>query len=88
MERLSVTDAAATGSRLAALEATRAKLAAQIDATQSARDLPPLTRQLMQCLAEIEEERKVLAEQDVKSDLVDELRARREARRLGKRVGG
>lgn len=49
-----ITTAAATDSRLQTLKALRTKLAEALDATQDARAIASLSRQLQACLVEIE----------------------------------
>lgn len=48
-----ILQAAESGDRLETLKCLRDKLAATLDATESARDIPPLARRLAETLAEI-----------------------------------
>lgn len=73
---MSLSEAAATGRRLDTLEQLRDVLARQIESTDSGRDVAALSRQLTLVLAEIAE----LAPTD-EVDAVDEIAARRNARR-------
>lgn len=52
---MSLTDAAATGSRIAVLRALRERLAVDVDACGSARDVAALSQRLMDVLAQIDE---------------------------------
>lgn len=72
-----LTKTTATGDRLAALENLRQVLAENIDDCGSKRDLAALATRLQSVLAEIEE---IRADQP-KGDFVDQIAARREARR-------
>ena len=72
----SLTEAAASGSRLAALESLRDLLAAEIDAGPAPRDLAALSRQLTDVLAQIEQ----LAPPEKKGTPLDELAKRRAGR--------
>lgn len=78
----SVRDALPEG-RLATLIAVRDALAASIDACDSHRDLPALTRQLAAVLVQIE----ALAPPAGEVDAVDEIAKRRSARRAGAAKG-
>src|SRR5690349_2872521 len=73
----SVEQAASTGDRLRALVALREKLAGAIDGCESLRDLPPLSARLSDVLAQIE----TLSPKVEVGDAVDEITARRAARR-------
>ena len=70
-------ETAATGDRLATLRDLRDLLAREIVACESSRDLAALSRQLTDVLAQIE----ALAPAEKKGDAVDEIAARRSARR-------
>jgi hypothetical protein len=76
---VTVEEAAATGDRLKALVALRTKLAAAIDGCESLRDLPPLSARLSDVLVQIE----ALSPKVEVGDAVDEITARRAARRAG-----
>jgi hypothetical protein len=78
---VAVSEAAASGDRLLALEALREALAAGIDGCESARDLAALSRQMTDVLAQIEEVKKGQPEQ--KGTALDELQKRRAARVSG-----
>lgn len=80
---MSVLSAAQSGERLKALIALRDSLAQSIDDCESLRDLAALSRQLTDVLKQIDE-----LEPDVKAgDPVDELAARRAARRASAAKG-
>ena len=69
-------EAAATGSRLTALQALRDRLAVEIDTCSSARDIAALSRQFADVLAQIEK----LAPPEQKGTPLDELAKRRAGR--------
>lgn len=69
----------ASGSRLEVLRALKAKLARQIDACESGRDLAALTGRLQSVLAEIDE----LSPAAPKGDELDEIARRRASRQRG-----
>lgn len=75
-------EVAATGDRVLTLKALRDVLASEIDDCESGRDLAALSRQMTLVLAEIAE----LAPTD-EVDAVDEIAARRNARRSGSPSG-
>lgn len=79
---MSIHEAAVSGDRLKTLQALRDKLAHEIDTCGSGRDLAALSRQMTLVLAEIAE----LAPTD-EVDVVDEIAARRNARRSGAASG-
>lgn len=79
---MSVRDSAASGDRLETLKALRDTLAGRIDGCESGRDLAALSRQMTLVLAEIAE----LSPTD-EVDVVDEIAARRNARRSGAASG-
>lgn len=80
---MTVAKAAATNDRLATLVALRDTLARSIDGCDSLRDMAALSRQLTAVLTEIAE----LAPPEQKGDAVDEIAARRSARRAGAAKG-
>lgn len=73
---MSLSKAAASGSRLTALTALRDHLATAIDGCESMRDLAALSRQLTDVLAQIE----TLAPPEQKGTPLDELAKRRTGR--------
>ena len=83
-----VRSAASSDDQLATLRVMRDKLAEHIDACDSSRDLPALTRQLSDVMRQISELLSVAGVVEVKSPL-DELTKRRAARGAGaSRKGG
>lgn len=79
----SVAGAAASNDRLATLVALRNTLARSIDECESMRDLAALSRQMTDVLAQID----AVAPPEQKGDAVDEIAARRAARRSGSATG-
>lgn len=75
---MDITSAAASGSRIAALEALRDRLAVELDKCESARDVAALSNRFQDCLREISELRPEVTEKP--STSLDEVRKRREAR--------
>jgi hypothetical protein len=75
----SVEQAVLTGDRLKSITALRDKLARAIDECESLRDLPPLSARLSDVLIQIE----ALSPKVEVGDAVDEITARRAARRAG-----
>lgn len=75
---MSLFDAAASGDRLAALEALRDHIAGLVGASDSARDVAALSGQLTMVLKQIEE---IQGKEPAKVSAVDEIAARRKARR-------
>ena len=80
---MSVFEAAESGDRVAALRALRGSLAREIDACESSRDLPALSRQLVMVMRELHE----LAPPAAEVDEVDEIAQRRAARHAGSTKG-
>lgn len=78
---MSVSEAASSGDRLAALEAVRDRIARELDETAAARDVASLQKGLRETLAEIDELRGAEAEGPVTA--LDELVARRASRKAG-----
>lgn len=78
---MSVSEAASSGDRLAALEAVRDRIARELDETAAARDVASLQKGLRETLAEIDELRGAEAEGPVTA--LDELVARRANRKAG-----
>lgn len=76
-------DAVKSGDLLAALEATRDQIAADLEVCESMRDKAALYARLTDVLARIEAVRPPVA----KGDAVDEIAARRVARRAGPAKG-
>lgn len=66
----SLSKAAASGDRLKALVALRDRLAEAIEATESARDVAALSRQLTDVLAQIEEVKPPVVEVDPLAALI------------------
>jgi len=79
----SIVDAAATGEQLATLQAVRDQLAADLEVCAAMRDRATLYARLVDVLARIDE----LAPATPKGDSVDEIAARRDARRAGTAKG-
>ena len=77
----SLSEVASSGDRLETLRVLRDVLAAQIDVTDSGRDVAALSLRFMATLAEIEDLEKSKPEQ--KGTALDELTARRAARESG-----
>lgn len=75
----SLPDSARSGDRLATLQALRDTLADQIAETDSGRDMAALSRQLTDVLKQIVD----IAPEKKAGDPVDEIAARRAARRSG-----
>lgn len=75
----SLSDVVRAGDLVASLEALRDEIAADLEACQSMRDKAPLYMRLVDVLARIEDARPIKA----KGDAVDEIAARRSARRSG-----
>lgn len=80
---MSVFEAAESGDRVAALRALRGALSREIDACESSRDLPALSRQLVMVMRELHE----LAPPAAEVDEVDEIAQRRAARHAGSAKG-
>lgn len=78
-----LSESAASGSRLQALRDLRDLLARSIDECESMRDLAALTNRFQSVLAEIDE----LSPAEEKGDIVDEIAKRRSARRSGAAPG-
>lgn len=75
---MAVSEAAASGNRLVALEALRDTLATAIDECDSKRDLAALSRQLTDVLAQIES-----SPSSAEVSAADEVAQRRASRRAG-----
>lgn len=75
---MSLHEVIATGDLLKSLEGIRDQIAVDLDACESMRDRVALYLRLESVLARIEE-----AKPDAKGDVVDEIAARRSARRSG-----
>ena len=75
---MSLSEAAASGSRIDALRSLRSVLAESIDTCESARDLAALSRQLTDVLTQIEQAEKAAPAK--KGTALDELENRRLAR--------
>lgn len=78
---MSLREVAGTGDRLETLRALRDRIASQIDETDSARDVAALGQRLMDALGQIDDIEGSTPEQ--KGTALDDLRARRAARRSG-----
>ena len=74
---MTVADAAATGDRIAALQALRDKIAQELDACESSRDTAALAGRLQSVLAELSEIAPPMSDETP----LDVLRARRAERR-------
>lgn len=80
---MALSESAASGSRLTALQDLRDILARRIEACDSMRDLAALTGRMQAVLAEIDE----LSPKEAVGDSIDEIAARRAARRSGPAKG-
>lgn len=76
---MSLPDSAASGNRLAALNDLRDLLARNIESCDSLRDLASLSGRMQAVLKEIDE----LSPKEAAGDSIDEIAARRAARRAG-----
>ena len=76
---MSVSEAESTGNRLAVLEALRARLANEIDACESAKDLPALVLRMTDILTQLDS---MPSSEQVSA--ADEIAERRAARRAGR----
>jgi hypothetical protein len=82
---MSLVDSAKAGDRLKALEDLRDLLARTIVATESARDVAALSRQLTDVLAKVDEAKAAKPEQ--KGTVLDEVNARRADRAARTKIG-
>lgn len=80
---MGLVEIANTGNRLATLRELRDRIALQIDSTDSARDVAALAQRLMDVLEQIEQ-----LDPAERGDTVDEITARRRARRGGSAAPG